>query len=96
MPVDPFYNTKEWYKVRAKALARDRYLCCMCGCSIRGKGKAHVDHIKKRRAYPALALTLSNLQSLCSHCHNQNKQKHENNPDAGATISGYPLDGSWD
>ncbi len=95
MANDPFYKSKEWYSVRGKALARDKYKCRMCGCSVRGKGNAHVDHIKDRKHYPHLALVLSNLQTLCSFHHNSTKARDENNPARGVDINGLPNDGRW-
>lgn len=66
-----FYKSKEWKELRQVALLRDRYECQMH----KAKGKYHkaecVHHIKEVKPYPQLALTLSNLTSLCNVCHNE-------------------------
>lgn len=92
-----FYKRKEWYKVRAQALKRDQYRCRFCGCSVREKGQAHVDHIKRRTTHPHLALTLHNLQTLCSNCHNSVKKRDEANPNRGVNADGTPMsiDSAW-
>lgn len=72
---DPFYHTSAWARVRRLALARDFYLCQECmrqveaGKLLRPRKADMVHHIKPRRLYPELALTLSNLESLCNLCH---------------------------
>jgi len=90
--VHKFFQDPEWYKLRRRALIRDGFKCCWCRKSLHGKGNAHVDHKIPRRIAPRLALELSNLQSLCPHCHNSIKQKDELNPDRGCNESGLPND----
>lgn len=51
---------------RRRVLARDKYICQLCG--VRG-GKLQVDHIKPFALYPALRLELSNGRTLCFPCH---------------------------
>ncbi len=66
---DPFYRTKQWYKVRQKALMRANYCCEECGvCQRKG---LHVHHVKSRKEYPMMALELSNLIVLCTADHNR-------------------------
>lgn len=66
-----FYKSKEWRQLRLIALQRDKYECQMC----KKNGKYHkaecVHHIKEVKLFPWLALTLSNLMSLCNACHNK-------------------------
>lgn len=66
-----FYKSREWRDLRQLALRRDHYECRMH----RAKGKYHhaqcVHHIKEVKPYPHLALTLSNLMTLCNVCHNE-------------------------
>ena len=66
-----FYKSKEWMSLRQKALKRDNNECQLC----KADGKYHaaecVHHIKEVKLFPLLALTLSNLQSLCNKCHNK-------------------------
>ena len=68
---DPFYLSKPWRKVRAVALARDHYLCQHCLKRGRLKTAELVHHIKPLETHPDLGLTLDNLLSLCTACHNR-------------------------
>lgn len=65
-----FYHTREWRRCREEALRRDHGQCMRC----REQGKytpaVTVHHVQHLREVPELALTLSNLQSLCEACHN--------------------------
>lgn len=62
----PFsYHSPEWRAIRILALRRDGYRCVICRCSVAGKGQARVDHIHAVKTHPHLALTLSNLRTLC-------------------------------
>lgn len=65
-----FYKSKQWKELRLIALRRDKFECQLC----KAKGKYHkaecVHHLKEVKPFPHLALTLSNLQSLCNSCHN--------------------------
>lgn len=72
-----FYNSKAWEVVRTLALNRDYYLCqeCMKNKSIVVYDVVH--HIKSRKDYPELALTLENLISLCHACHNKIESEGE-------------------
>lgn len=64
-----FYSSDAWRALRFQALKSSDGCCCLCGRSNRGHGIIlHVDHIKPRSRFPALALTLSNLQVLCEDC----------------------------
>src|SRR4051812_22617275 len=63
-----FYQSREWRDLRYKALLRSDGRCECCGRSRHDGVKLHVDHIKPMHRYPALRLTLSNLQVLCEDC----------------------------
>lgn len=65
-----FYNSKQWNRCRELVLIRDRYLCKECFRSNKITPADVVHHIKELADYPKLALTLSNLESLCHSCHN--------------------------
>lgn len=69
---DLFLNTWEWRQVRYMALKRSKGHCEACGRSPDDAAVLNVDHIKPRRKHPELALSLENLQVLCSWC-NQGK-----------------------
>ena len=66
-----FYQTKDWYRVRALILRRDAHRCVICSMNVRGKGLARVDHIKPLREAPELALDMNNLRTLCVSCDNK-------------------------
>lgn len=67
-PDADFYKSRAWREVRYAALVRSDGRCCACGFSSRQGAELHVDHIKPRSLYPALALELDNLQVLCADC----------------------------
>lgn len=72
---DPFYLSGAWRQAREQALIRDLYLCQEClrrverGLQLRPRHATMVHHIKPRKLYPELALSLDNLESLCNTCH---------------------------
>ena len=68
-PTDPeFLRSKAWHRLRYQALRACGARCQACGRSVAQGAVLNVDHIKPRRLFPQLALTLSNLQVLCSDC----------------------------
>ena len=66
-----FYYSTEWKHKRKEILKRDRHECTMC----RAEGTYHkaecVHHIVHLKDNPYLALSDSNLTSLCNTHHNQ-------------------------
>jgi 5-methylcytosine-specific restriction endonuclease McrA len=66
-----FYHSKAWRRVRRVVLARDRYRCKPCWRRNQLTVANTVHHIKPLDEYPELALTLSNLESICPSCHNR-------------------------
>jgi hypothetical protein len=60
-----FYKSRRWRTVRYKFLKTAEKKCVLCGTT---RGPFHVDHIKPRSKYPALALKIDNLQVLCEPC----------------------------
>ena len=97
--VDPFYQSRAWYRIRTKVLIRDKYTCVNCGVSVRGKGMARVDHIRPRKYYPELALHIRNLRLICVLCDNARHSRDR----AGAHgleadpigLDGFPIDSDW-
>lgn len=99
---DPFYSTGAWKRIRRRALDRDHGYCVWC----RRAGRKTIDrsgrpvpvratmvhHIKPRREYPELALTLDNLVSLCDACHDEahpekhGQEKREQQPTAAQLL----------
>lgn len=73
-----FYHTSEWKRKRKTILKRDRYGCQKCrqeGRYTRAYTVHHKQHLRKK---PELALTDSNLISLCAECHETvHPEKHK-------------------
>lgn len=65
---EDFYTSEAWYSVRYQALKRSNGCCECCGTRASKRMPLHADHIKPRSRYPALALTLANIQILCKPC----------------------------
>ncbi|WP_431030043.1 HNH endonuclease [Lysinibacillus sp. LZ02] len=70
-----FYQWCEWRKLRKKALERDRYECQQCKHNGRYSKAENVHHLKEVKDYPELAMTLSNLESVCITCHNKEHKR---------------------
>lgn len=94
-----FYDTPAWKAVRKAALLRDGYRCTICNVDVSGKGMARVDHIKSVRTHPHLALTLSNIRTLCAAHDNQAHREKWRGSGApketwfsGSDATGMPLD----
>jgi 5-methylcytosine-specific restriction endonuclease McrA len=65
---DAFLETYEWRRVRMEALKKYGARCQCCGATAADGVRINVDHIKPRKLFPHLALSLQNLQVLCSPC----------------------------
>ena len=65
-----FYKSRVWRKKRRDILRRDNNECQMCKKAGTYSDAVVVHHIKHLKDYPGLALTDSNLISLCADCHN--------------------------
>src|SRR4030066_460048 len=65
---DDFLKSYQWRKLRLVALELHGRKCLRCGASPATGAVMHVDHIKPRGLYPALALYINNLQVLCEEC----------------------------
>lgn len=63
-----FLESYEWRKLRMQALLKYGPKCMCCGATPKTGAVMNVDHIKPRNTHPELALTLDNLQILCSEC----------------------------
>lgn len=69
--VNPFCKTAAWLKCREVALIRDNFLCQPCFKNDRLVSAEIVHHIKELERYPELGLSLDNLESVCTSCHNK-------------------------
>lgn len=66
-----FYHTTDWKRKRLEILDRDNYECQMCKERGQQSQATTVHHMVHLRTDKSLALTDSNLLSLCSACHNE-------------------------
>lgn len=71
-----FYKSREWKALRLEALKRDNYECQACKRKGKYKKAQCVHHLKEVKIVPLLALTLSNLESLCNACHNKEHDRY--------------------
>ena len=65
---DAFLSSFEWRRVRMEALKKYGPVCQCCGATPATGSVMNVDHIKPRKVFPELALTVENLQILCHEC----------------------------
>ncbi len=65
---DAFLSSYEWRRVRMEALKKYGPVCQCCGATPATGAVMNVDHIKPRKVFPELALTVENLQILCHEC----------------------------
>ena len=65
---DAFLESYEWRRLRMEALKLYGRRCQCCGATPADGVRMQVDHIKPRKFYPELSLTLANLQVLCDAC----------------------------
>lgn len=63
-----FLETYEWRRLRMDVLVKRGARCECCGATPKDGVRMHVDHIKPRKLFPALALDEANLQILCEVC----------------------------
>jgi len=70
IPVDgkDFLQSFQWRQVRMIALKKYGARCQCCGATAADGVRINVDHIKPRKLFPALALSVDNLQVLCGAC----------------------------
>lgn len=69
---DAFLQSFEWRRVRMQALKKYGAKCQCCGATPANGAVMNVDHVKPRKLFPELALTLENLQVLCADCNHGN------------------------
>lgn len=68
-----FYKTYIWQIKRKEILERDNFECQECKSKGLMSKASTVHHIKEYKEFPSLALTDTNLISLCRNCH---EEKH--------------------
>lgn len=73
-----FYHTGPWKRKRLEILRRDHYACQRCRMKGMYGRAVIVHHIQHLKDVPELALTDSNLISLCGQCHDEvHPEKHK-------------------
>lgn len=66
----PFYDSKEWQKVREYCLMRDRYMCVKCGNADNTLEVHHKIHLSPSNIGDvSITLNPENLITLCRDCH---------------------------
>lgn len=65
---DDFLKSFEWRSIRMMALKQHSAKCQCCGATPATGAVINVDHIKPRKLFPELALSIDNLQVLCHDC----------------------------
>lgn len=63
-----FLESSAWKRLRIQAFEKYGNKCQCCGASPEDGIRLNVDHIQPRKLFPELALSLDNLQILCSDC----------------------------
>lgn len=64
----------KWLRVKRAAFERDEYKCQICGSQKDLCGH----HVKEKAQYPELAYEVSNIITLCKHCHAKQHPGKEN------------------
>lgn len=69
--IHAFYVSGQWKKLRKEVLKEQHKECQLCKSRGEYSKAVTVHHIKHLKKYPQLALTKSNLMSVCKECHNE-------------------------
>lgn len=86
------YNTKRWHRLRWYQLQKEP-CCASCARRKRITPADIVDHIIPHRGDEELFFDADNLQSLCKHCHDSEKQQLEKSGTIrGCDDGGLPID----
>jgi len=76
-PWRKWYRTARWKALRWATLLRDRFTCQLCHRLVRDTSQLVADHRKPHRGDEVLFWDQGNLWTLCSACHNGEKQHQE-------------------
>lgn len=68
--IHAFYVSGPWKRLRQEVLDEQNKECQMCKSKGKYKRATTVHHINHVKEFPWLALTKSNLMSVCNECHN--------------------------
>lgn len=78
--IKAFYNYGWWKQIRLDVLDEQNHECQRCKAKGLYNEAVTVHHIKYLRKNPELALTKSNLESICDQCHYDEHHKLESKP----------------
>jgi 5-methylcytosine-specific restriction endonuclease McrA len=78
--IKAFYNSSLWQHVRDEVLDEQHHECERCKAKGIYTEAVTVHHIKYLRKHPELALTKSNLESICGECHFEEHHKNKSKP----------------
>lgn len=87
------YKLAAWGRLRLSQLEAEP-LCRFCAAKGRTTAATVADHVIPHRGDRALFFDPSNLQSLCTPCHDRDKQRLERSSSKGADLRGLPSDPS--
>lgn len=76
-PINTFYQSAEWRKLRYSILKNQGGRCELCNASKSTGAVMHVDHIKPLKRFWHLRLDPDNLQVLCEACNHGKGSKYE-------------------
>lgn len=76
-PWRAWYGLARWKRLRWKVLLRDLFTCQRCHRIEADTSNLHADHIEPHHGDPVLFWSETNVQTLCTHCHNSAKQTAE-------------------
>lgn len=85
-----FYTGAYWQRRRRQQLL-EHPLCKFCAQRGELTRASVVDHVQPHRGDWNL-FVLGELQSLCKHCHDSIKQRHEHGGVSAVDADGWPLD----
>lgn len=85
--IHAFYVSSIWEYRRAEVLKEQNYECQRCKARGTYSEATTVHHIKHLKKYPQLALTKSNLMSVCKECHNELHPEKNRNHKAKAQLN---------
>lgn len=72
-----FYISSQWRRLRVEVLRDQHYECQRCKFKGKYQAATNVHHKETVRKHPDLALTKSNLESLCDSCHYDEHHKKQ-------------------
>lgn len=78
-----WYKTSRWQKLRWSVLVRDLFTCQMCKRVEADTSQLVGDHKLPHRGDERMFWDEANIQCVCKHCHDGEKQRQERNAGEG-------------